>query len=231
MVDYMRYMQSQPRRNDMSDIMNVMAFTENKRKNDLTQQLLSDRDKEKTTQEELEDMKYKSSVFLKGIEIENAQDRDTFFKLNNMNVNSSGPVIEMDGPEDTILRAPRDNMIQVSILSAQGNMEAAKQYMLNPDNQFVVERKLPENFDELLFNAYKSGDQDTVNEIIDIESKLSAVGGSGRSPEFAFLPTAQGIIAGNKATGEVELKKDKDGNPYLSVSADPEIVRERNKPK
>jgi len=230
--NYLQYMQP-PRRSDMmSDVMNVMAFKERKRDNDLTQQLLKTQENKKTKEEELEDMRFKSDIFLQGIEIKNQADRDAFFKLNNMNVNSSGPVIEMDGPENSIIRGPRDKLVELSILSAKGNVEAAKQFMLNAENQVIVEPKPPEDFEAALFDAYQKGDEAEVKNLLEMMGTMEGMGGdSAPTPEYAFLQSNQGIVSGDKRTGEVTLAKDENGQPFLSVSADPNILKEKEQVK
>ena len=188
MVDYARYLVDPTRQSQqtMNNILGVMAFRENKRKNDLSRQLIEQQGEE----DSLENLRWKTEQFIKLAELKDPEAMKAGMALagiEGVNYEPTGDVIEFVGPKGNRFSGPREKLVEFSKHIYGGNLDAAQEYLNNPLNKILIDPpdplEPPKNMNEALAQSIRGlpADQQTPENIIEQMGEFRSAGRDDRT--------------------------------------------------
>jgi hypothetical protein len=190
MVDYGRYMQPQNQNNNMMrNLMGVMAYRQNKRKNQLSIDLMEKQDKRDTVENKQGDIKYKADMMIKSLTAEEKQPGagTTIAQLAGIkNFKVDGPQVTFEGPDRETITGSRNNVQKLSQFMIDDNPDAAQEFISNPDNGFIIQPLVPEDPEEMLnqlfMKSVNDGDPTAIDNAMTMLGQLKSVGQDRRTP-------------------------------------------------
>ena len=215
MVDYGSYMRNNSSNDQFTNkLLNVMQFKQNKRKNQMSMDLMRSRKAQEANEETYETGKRKSEAVIRMIQAEKLQPGagktiGQFEGIKDVEFSAIGDDMSFTGPKGRKISGPPDNIQKLSELMIQGNLEAAEQYRQNPLNRISTEQ--PENLQGAYTNAFNVGNESEMNKATTAMQAAARANRDSRTPQMINAEALTGGGEGESFTKELRGLLEKQG--------------------
>ena len=211
MVDYGSYMRNNSSNDQFTNkLLNVMAFKQNRRKNQISMELMQNQKARAATDETYEDAQRKSASVIRALQAEKLQPGagKTIAQFEGIEgFDIVGEDVTFVGPKGNQITGPPDNIEKLSKYFSDGNLEAAEEYRSNPENRISVDA--PKNLAEAHTRAFSVGNESEMNKATTAMQAAARASRDSRTPQMINAEALAGGGEGESFTKELRdlLKK------------------------